>query len=160
MPPKKERARTRKVVQAAQNAEFDRDLKKFARAALDGFTCNCCFEPTYYIHCDGSDDFLEYGYNCCEGHIICFACWFALNQEQQSAGTTNPWKCPTCRVLVPMKGIIPSGIIKEGGISCDTVTGKVYYLKQGEKVFLLDGESVADESVAGVIATLDQVNGP
>ena len=72
--------------------------------------------------------------------------------------TTNPWKCPTRRVLMPLKATLPSGIAKEGGLSRGTATGKVYYLKQGEQVFLSDGESVAVESVAGVIAILAFVN--
>ena len=146
LPSKKERARARKVVKTAREAECDRDFKKFERAALEGSTCNCCFEPTYHFG-DGSDEFLEYGYNCYNGHVA--ACSFALNEEQQFARTTNPWKCPTCRELVSLKAKFPSGIAKEGGLNYYTGAGEVYYLKQCDQVFLTDSKCSGESVVGG-----------
>lgn len=130
----KERACTyAKKCQAARRAQFERSFTNFPRAALGDFACSCCFESACHFS-DGHDELYEYGYNCRNAHIICFKCWFALNKEQQDAGTHQLWKCPTCRVYVRLNTKLPSGIAKEGGVMWNS--NKVWYLKQGKPVVI------------------------
>ena len=123
---------------AARKAEFERDFTKFSRAVDGGFACNCCFEPAYHFS-DSHKELYEYGYNCNNGHIICYKCWCALNKERivgpgarrRRRGNAT-WKCPTCREYVPFHNNLPNGIIKEGGLVFQKT--RAWYLKQGKQV--------------------------
>jgi hypothetical protein len=149
---KKDRARVRKEVKRARAEANEEDKLERARAFLrekasterdddelrrcyamdrvfrEKMTCTICYEKA----CSLSDDslhFTEYGYNCMNGHIICFKCWFKYVKDIPMG---TPWTCATCKVKVPYATEWPSGIEQGGGLRSDG--GIVYYLQDGKKV--------------------------